>query len=556
MAMVYHAIHTNAYSQGKEGFRSIVLTPPDWPKPGQEHVEKWLQGLAPQPGQDTAAGVAIDCFRLGELIYACLAMVDPDFALDEHERAGGFLAHGLILPLEAERPCGDFGSALLELRRSFEKPKCDDRDRLDAYLEQCRHNSEVTPKPADLQWILALREEFWSRFFELVSMPRKEAWWPADLSSDFPMDFLRVSALVPPRLRLALRWSFELAAVPKNAVRIRLGSGQQLRAPQKTSLSELYWDWLRSCVNQGEPELVYQLAESWAINSWDDLEREIRVMAKKRAQQKEATLELRGQPAEKSPAGLKDLRAIEKSVKSYVDQRLEGLDPAGVSTGSGWYRRWRTEIWGVPMLLWLGYLTARGGIGTPEPAAPQVVANPTTPPVSKPTADVQTDKAPKPVSPRPVLEPALVSEILANPRDEWRAYIKTHVVKATDLLKSVKAGSELPPGSVTSALEQRFDDLLAGFQKGRGLSQDEIEVSLEGCFEYIIKLSQQRKGKSDLAGKIDAELDANEYAPADVRAFFAEHHVGGVADRVLESRPPSVALQALVVITWLEKEPR
>ncbi|NJL29089.1 MAG: hypothetical protein HC897_14995 [Thermoanaerobaculia bacterium] len=228
---------------------------------------------------------------------------------------------------------------------------------MNVYLEQCRVHSEVMPRPADLQWVLALGEAFWSHFFAVVTAKRKEVVWPADSSSDFPMDFLRVSALLPPRLRLALRWSFELPAVPKNAVRIRLGSGSELGSVEKTSCEGTYWQWLKACVGRLEPELVYEVAESWEINSWERLEGAILEMAKQRTTSKPIVPEplptvrpVAGPP----PAGLHDLRAIEESVKRYLDRRLEGFEPererraeGGISAGgpkSGVCRCWSGSL--------------------------------------------------------------------------------------------------------------------------------------------------------------------------------------------------------------------
>ncbi|NJL29088.1 MAG: hypothetical protein HC897_14990 [Thermoanaerobaculia bacterium] len=90
MPKVYHAIHTNAYSQDAQGFRSFVVPALKLPSEQGQRLDQWLRGLAPGAGDDVAAGVAVDSFKVDGVVYACLAMVDPDFALDEHRRPGGF----------------------------------------------------------------------------------------------------------------------------------------------------------------------------------------------------------------------------------------------------------------------------------------------------------------------------------------------------------------------------------------------------------------------------------------------------------------------------------
>ncbi|NJL29090.1 MAG: hypothetical protein HC897_15000 [Thermoanaerobaculia bacterium] len=205
------------------------------------------------------------------------------------------------------------------------------------------------------------------------------------------------------------------------------------------------------------------------------------------------------------------------------------------------------------MLVWLAFVTVRGGAGPVAPAPATQVA--TTAPAAKPSAPVATVKQPEPEPQRPILDAAMVAKILANPRDEWQGYVRSHTTEATALMKAVASGDGLPAGTVTAGQETRFKSLAATMERRLALTTADREASLIGAFEYILKLEQQRKGKADLPGQVDGKLDRDEYPQGDVRAFLTEHHVGA-PEAFFETWPPSVALQSLVTITWLERPNR
>jgi hypothetical protein len=263
MAPVYHGLYTNAFGRRGEGFRHLFLAP-EWPPADRQRVGRWLETLVPRtPAEADGEHVAVNSFRIGPTIHACLARVDAEFARDEHGRRGGALVHALFVPLEEGRPTGSFTGELLALSRGFVRPETGDEDRLEAYLDQCREVREVTV-PAVSPVFGGLGDDFLERFCAFASGPprsRDAVFAPADVMLADAL--AAAAAALPPRLRLACRWAVGLHPTQEMSFVARTAGAGESLPPLPAGPGSVYARWLR---DHGVGP-----AESWEIRSWDGL---------------------------------------------------------------------------------------------------------------------------------------------------------------------------------------------------------------------------------------------------------------------------------------------
>ena len=260
---IYHGLYTNAFGRRGQGFRHLFLAP-EWPARDRQRIGRWLETLKPLPGSPEGERIAVNSFRIGPTIHACLARVDADFALDEHGRRGGTLVHALFLPLAEGRPCGHFTAALLAASRRFTRPEADDADRLEAYLEQCRAVREIVAPPISSEVPHRHGSDFLTRFLAYSSGPprSKEAVF-APASAPFADALADGAAALPPRLRLAGRWALGLRPTPEMSFVARTAPAGQSLVPLPRGPGSVYAQWLQ---HQG-----IQLAEDWDVRSWEAL---------------------------------------------------------------------------------------------------------------------------------------------------------------------------------------------------------------------------------------------------------------------------------------------
>ncbi len=274
MRPLYHALYTNAFGSRGAGFRPLFHAP-GWPSADQERIVRWLRSLQPIAGEAEWIGVAVNCFRLGGTIHACLARVDGGFARDEHGRAGGLLAHALLTPLVEGQPPGPFSLALLRASRELERPAVDDTEKLDAYLGQCRATPELAVPEANVGELLAIDPPLLQHFFAVASnrSQAREVGFAVASAGELAELLARAGALLPPRLALACRWAIDLRAAPAQTF---LARPRRATTPPGSGPEAAYDSWLRQRIAAGRGREVTALTENWEIRSWDELLARIR----------------------------------------------------------------------------------------------------------------------------------------------------------------------------------------------------------------------------------------------------------------------------------------
>lgn len=262
-APVYHGLYTNAFGQRGQGFRHLFLAP-EWPPADRRRIGRWLETLGPAANADAGERVAVNSFRIGPTIHACLARVDTDFARDEHGRRGGTLVHALFVPLAEGRPPGTFTASLYAMTRRFVRPETVDEDRLEAYLVQCRGAREVAAPPVPPETLRHLGDDLLVRFCALAAAPPRSkdaVFAPADGSLAGALSI--AAGILPPRLRLACRWAVGLRPTSEMSFVARTAADGESPPPLSAGTGSVYARWLRD--HDTGP------AESWEIRSWDGL---------------------------------------------------------------------------------------------------------------------------------------------------------------------------------------------------------------------------------------------------------------------------------------------
>jgi hypothetical protein len=262
MAPLFHALYTNAFGRRGQGFRTLFVAP-EWPPADRRRVGGWLESLRPDEA-GAEERLAVNGFRVGGTLHACLARLDDAFARDEHGRGGGRLVHALLLPLDEDLPADDFIGALLAASRAFDRPPAaGDEERLEAYLERCRAVREARVQPVDLDALRALDADFLIRFYAFSSGASRAAEAVFGPSAAPLADALVLaSGGLPPRLRLACRWALGLRATPETSFVARRARDGEGLPPVPEGPGRAYAGWLRA--GGAAPR-------DWDVRSWDAL---------------------------------------------------------------------------------------------------------------------------------------------------------------------------------------------------------------------------------------------------------------------------------------------
>ncbi len=266
MPPLHHGLFTNASGGRGRGFRHLFVAPA-WSAADRQRLGRWLETLRPPSGaaDDGAERVAVNSFRVGATIHACLARVDARFARDEHGRAGGVLVHGLFLPLAEGRPVGHYGAALLAASRRFARPETHDTDRLEVYLEQCRACREIAVSPVDAEIFRGLDEDFLARFYTFsssASRGREVVFSP--LARPLADALAAAAAGLPPRLRLACRWAVGLRPTADMSFAARAADASRRLPPLPPGAGGAF-------ARQVARRDTVSWVENWDIRSWDVL---------------------------------------------------------------------------------------------------------------------------------------------------------------------------------------------------------------------------------------------------------------------------------------------
>lgn len=267
MPPLCHALYTNAFGRRGQGFRHLFVAP-EWPPADRRRIGAWLETLRPPDETPAEERLAVNGFRVGGIVHACLARLDADFARDEHGRQGGRLVHALLLPLDEGRPEGDFTGALLAASRAFDRPAAGDADRLEAYLERCRAAREVGVEAVDVEAVRALDADFLIRFYAFSCGATRAAEAVFGPAAAPLADALALAAGgLPPRLRLACRWALGLRATPETSFVARRARDGERLPPVPEGPGRAYAGWLRA--GGAAPR-------DWDVRSWDALMQRIR----------------------------------------------------------------------------------------------------------------------------------------------------------------------------------------------------------------------------------------------------------------------------------------
>lgn len=300
-----HRLFTNAPGDGGAGYRHLAAGA--LAEGGR--VDAWLEALRPrQEGGVCWAGAG---FRLGGVLHAAVARVDGAFGADEHGRGRGHLAHALVAPAGEGEGDGDVAGALAAAVRRLARPAGVQGD-LAALVAACGGLGEVeaaapagralraesfgdgsageggrTPARA---WLAAAALAASAGEAEAMEIgiaapgPSAESGDSTSRTGDGagarrpapdPAAAALVAAarLLPPRLRLALRWSVDARPLPDDRLRVVLGADRAVPGspPALPAVAGAYLDWLRERFAAGAEAEVAALAGDWRIRSWRHL---------------------------------------------------------------------------------------------------------------------------------------------------------------------------------------------------------------------------------------------------------------------------------------------
>ncbi len=267
-ASLHHAFFTNAPGRGGDGYR-VLCEPPDWARVA-ERLARWLEALVVEP--QGGRGLAVNVFRLADIMYSCIAAVDGAFGPDSHGRGRGHLAHLMAVPLSegVELPSLP---ALLELVRSLARPEGTPGN-LESLVDRAR--AAAPPASEDgrerLADLACLDRGVLARFLDASSSARsgEVVTFPVPDDRDLAAILCRSAGALPPRIRLATRWAVGLAATsPIGFLAVPGPTG----APSHTTSSPAarYLEWLCDRLDAADAASIRRLTGDWEIRSWEQL---------------------------------------------------------------------------------------------------------------------------------------------------------------------------------------------------------------------------------------------------------------------------------------------
>jgi hypothetical protein len=271
---LHHFIYTNAAGPGGTGYR-FVKRPTAWQADQSRRVENWIETLDARRLDSGQRGFATVCLRVANRLHVLLAVTYAGFALDAHGRPGGLLTHGLAVPVEEGSDSGLHIAALLDKAAALRRPGIADAERLEVYLDAYTRDEALIVAPPSLAHLQALRPEVLQRILTVAGASCTGTAFAEmiPLAVAQPERALAYgAAALPPRLRLAFSWGYELVAPERPSFSAAGTGGRTIRFP----LAEAYSEWLQRCLNSNDPSaLEEQVWTNWEIRSWQDLLRSI-----------------------------------------------------------------------------------------------------------------------------------------------------------------------------------------------------------------------------------------------------------------------------------------
>lgn len=554
-----HLLYTNAPSQGSVGFRVL---PVNFLGSAEElkAVEGWLTGLKLSDAQQR--GWAVHSFFVDRKPCFALAIVErSSFAHDEHGRAGGHLAHALMVLLEEWEPAGDFGLALFDKARSFYEYRSGPLS-LDAYMEGVKRATDLNVPELDLTNFRGLDPSFLAAFYTAacaggngeVSLPGYTS------DDDLTEHLLAASSALPPRLRLDLPWRVGLAGKEGFAAH---AAQAQSAAPPARNLGTAYLETIWSA----QADRVARIASNdWGVRQWSGLQQAIvrseaeesqevvaastpdpdpiqesEDMAKKRSAAGSA-------PAAASPKRGKsaadfeaEYQAIQKQLQDYFDQRLGQLGapptpgsaptPAYVAPGegdeSGWVK-WRPEIYFLILLL-LGGVAYRSLLPKAPPDPPDPTVSPASAESTPKSEETET--------------PAAAQS--SDPLAEWKAFVEGS--EAAQWFQNIAENRGLKPSQVSDKQRALFNTLADLRSQGKELDAASLTASRIGSFEYVYARWASDNGYGDSAEDIVTQ-DPSE-AAGNIKILVSD--LGLTKALGAEPSVNDANVQAEVTLAWI-----
>jgi hypothetical protein len=285
---VAHRLFTNAPGgAGGAGFRHLRIGD----LADGARVESWLESVRPATGGGLAwAGAA---FRLGGALHLAVARVDGAFRPDEHGRGRGHLAHAIVAAAGEGEPDRDLAAVLVEAAERLARPAGESGD-VETMVAGCASLEAVECRTTDRWWrqaaAVAARsgtpsgDAAWLETAVLGASAGEsggalEVLWPsaAAPATAVARSVAAASRALPPRLRLALRWSVAGWPLADDRLRIALAppaAPPPSAAPPPPALARpaaAYAEWLRDRLAAGDGAALAAVAGDWRIPSWRHL---------------------------------------------------------------------------------------------------------------------------------------------------------------------------------------------------------------------------------------------------------------------------------------------
>lgn len=279
---VAHRLFTNAPGgDGGAGFRHLRIGD----LADGARVESWLGSV--RPAADGGLAWAAAGFRLGGALHLALARVDGAFRPDEHGRGQGHLAHAIVAAAGEGEPDRDLAFALVEATERLARPAGESGD-LETMMADCASLVTVQCSLLDRWWrsaaAVAARSGMPSGDAAGLEMAvlgasageaggALEVLWPSAAAPATAAARAVAASLrpLPPRLRLALRWSVAARPLADDRLRILLAPSAAPPPPTLAGPAAAYAEWLRDRLAAGDGAAVAAVAGDWQIRSWRHL---------------------------------------------------------------------------------------------------------------------------------------------------------------------------------------------------------------------------------------------------------------------------------------------
>lgn len=579
---LYHLLYTSAPGAGGSGYRHVPVSFPAGGDPAP--IQEWLETLQ-QVAPGANEGWAFHSFGIDRTPWAALAMVNPSFSPEEHGRGRTVLVHALLLPVPEGQRVDHFGLALFERAKSFlDGGRENYQSSLDWYLQGFDASRDLEIPEPDLRHLRDLEPAFLARLFEAASGRAGRVAFAGIESDDLlPERILLASAVLPPRLRLQMRWRVGFPSAPEGFAAF---TGEGDAGPSPMGQGEAFGGWVERALQEQRFDAVRQLSENWAIRDWESLVQALPTFDDRRgavAVAQPAVMEVvaetpvvsrdpeeaemkRNPPAAgrgKPPAPRsgksaeawdeeyqREQQSLQKNLEEYVKQRFGHLgdtggwaSTAGLSGGEASPRgivdrlwAWRPEIYlALVLALVLGLHRESWWPDT----APGIL----------PPLGTQTPVPSPGPSPTPQPAPAPAS---TDPLEEWEIFVRDNRSVASAWFRALANRGRIETRQVNAAVSAKYLAWADRLERGEALAGTDRRESLIGMFEYVHARWAKENGRGN-PGEDWVTLDpreADRNLPELLIALRLADQFG------TKAQATDAKVQLAVVRTWLQWYPQ